>query len=62
MINFNPATGWDDVEEALVSSDVGQQWERLAIDGSGFFALKIPNSGPFLAISKWTQNTLTTGT
>ena len=49
-VNANTDAGSVVVEEAFDSSDVGQQWERSANDGSGFFDLKIPNSDSFLVM------------
>ena len=47
------------VEEALDSSDVGQQWQRSAAGPLGFFTLKNPNSG--LKLTMRTANKLTIG-
>ena len=58
MKKWNTASQSWDVEEELVSSDVAQQWERSA-SGSGFFNLRIPMSGSYLAMM--TKNTLTIG-
>ena len=58
-VNDNTDAGSVVVEEALDSSDVGQQWERSANDDLGFFNLKNPNSGLFLVMK--TANTLTIG-
>ena len=62
--NANTDAGSVVVEEALDSSDVGQQWERLelynrTIHNYGFFKLKNPNSGLFLNMN--TENALTIG-
>ena len=48
------------VEESLDSNDVGQQWERSANDDSGFFKIKIPDSGLFLTMR--VANSLKIGT
>ena len=58
-VNANTDAGSVVVEEALDSSDVGQQWERSANDGSGLFTLKNPNSGLFLTMKS--ANKLTIG-
>ena len=58
-VNENTDAGSVVVEEELDSSDVGQQWETSANDGSGFFTLKNPNSG--LVLTMKTANTLTIG-
>ena len=57
--NANTDAGSVVVEEPLDSSDVGQQWERSANDGSGFFNLKNSNSESFLTMK--TTNKLTIG-
>ena len=36
-------------EVAFVANDDGQQWERSAVDDSGYFTLMNPISGKFLA-------------
>ena len=58
-VNDNTDAGSVVVEEALDSSDVGQQWERSDNLGSGFFNLKNPNSGLFLTMK--TADRLTIG-
>ena len=37
------------VDETLSENDDGQQWEKSAVDSSGYFTLKNPNSGKFLS-------------
>ena len=58
-VNANTDAGSVVVMEALDSSDVGQQWERLYNDLTGYFTLKNPNSGLFL--TKKFGNKLTIG-
>ena len=57
--NANTDTGSVVVEEALNSTDAGQQWKRSVNDGAGFFYLSNPKSG--LSLTMLTANTLTIG-
>ena len=58
-VNYNTDAGSVVVEEALDSSDLGQQWERSINNAFGFFTLQNPNSGLFLTMK--TANKLTIG-
>ena len=58
-VNANTDAGSVVVEEALDSSDLGQQWERSIDYPFGFFTLQNPNSGLFLTMK--TANKLTIG-